>query len=534
MGFSNQNREEIKYKVKGRIFDLLIIGGGLTGASLALDAATRGMSTVLLERSDFASAGSERHSLLTTEQKNYDYKTWKQLEREKSIIQTSFAPLYQSLTGVHLKYRGDQDIKSLVTVRRGILFPFKRKQVDQSLELLRKRDVLKMAPLVNQKDLERGIQFENGLISRSLMTIELLKKANQFGASPLNYFKVIQFIYDDNKKIIGVRAQDQINGQIVSFYAHRVINATGQDLNHTRQLDQVDKKGDYAPTVYQETQFQVKLEKQLLEKAISFNYRKNNRFMTVVPFNKRLIVTVTEPVEQSGTDTKDPETEDIKRYLALCRQVIESDEFKLANVEHVYRSSVAKYQRKSSPNELVDISESGLISVIGTSTLCYRLYASQIIDLIAKRFKQELNVLYSESETETIAMNKNRPVTKNKLLASYDHLSISDQQIIQLLKHYGNETEKLLAYFEKTTQAAEHYQIDHLLCTEIVYAIVKTAVYTPLDFFIRRARLDYELTMIKEQLPGILALFADQLPWTKEERSYFERELRIWLTEQLN
>src|SRR5690625_3319435 len=249
------------------------------------------------------------------------------------------------------------------------------------------------------------------------------------------------------------------------------------------------------------------MKKQLLEKVISFNYRENNRFITAVPFNKRLIVTVTEPVEQSGNYTKDPGIKIIKFYLVLYRQIIESDEFKLANVEHVYRSSVAKYQRKSSPNELVDISESGLISVIGTSTLCYRLYASQIIDLIAKRFKQELNVLYSESETETIAMNKNKPVTKEKLLTSYDHLSISEQQIIQLLKHYGNETEKLLAYFEKTTQAAEHYQIDHLLCTEIVYSIVKTAVYTALDFFIRRERLDHELMLIKEKLPGILAWF---------------------------
>src|SRR5690625_8043343 len=106
------------------------------------------------------------------------------------------------------------------------------------------------------------------------MTIELLKKANQFGASPLNYFKVIQFIYDDNKKIIGVRAQDQINGQIVSFFVHRVINAIGQDLNHTRQLDQVDKKGDYAQTVYQESQFQVKLEKRLLVKTIYCIYQK--------------------------------------------------------------------------------------------------------------------------------------------------------------------------------------------------------------------------------------------------------------------
>lgn len=225
---SKSRRDVASFKTK--TYDVLIIGGGLTGASIALDATTRGMDTALLEMADFGSGGSYRQSMLSFEQGDYYYKTWKDLEVEKETIATNFSALYQHTTGMYVKYRGDLDLKNLTTIKRSLLFPFRKRQTNDTTQVVRAKDIQQFEPLVNLRHLERGFLFESGLINRSLMAIELIKQASQLGTDSVNYLKVIQFIYDQDNQIIGVKAEDQINGDSVSIYARRIINATGKIL----------------------------------------------------------------------------------------------------------------------------------------------------------------------------------------------------------------------------------------------------------------------------------------------------------------
>ena len=133
MKLSNRNREETLQTLKRRRYDLLIIGGGLTGASIALDATTRGMDTVLLDMADFGSGGSFRQSMLSFEQGDYYYKTWKDLDKEKETIATNFSALYQKTTGMYVKYRGDLELKNLSTIKRSLLFPLRKSSASSQL-----------------------------------------------------------------------------------------------------------------------------------------------------------------------------------------------------------------------------------------------------------------------------------------------------------------------------------------------------------------------------------------------------------------
>lgn len=534
MGLSNRNREETKRSLQGQTHDLLIIGGGLTGASIALDAITRGINTVLLEMNDFGSGASARQSMLISEQENDDYKTWKQLEAEKAVIVDNFSTLYQPINGLHLKYKGDLDIKGFATVKKGVLYPFKRRSGYNTSQLIRKKEILNLESQINPVKLERGLLYDNGLIDRSAMTIELLKKANQLGTKMMNYLKAIRFIYDENNQIKGVETEDQITGEVTLIYSHRLINATGHSIDQTKNLDSSTPKTNFSSIINRKTQFLINKITPPTEHVLSFNDNETGAFITAVPFRDQVMITSTEKVSKPIVFDQDVTEEKLNHFLAGFNRLILNQGLTGEQISDVKVAYEINYQSKSDLTDLALISESGLISVLGTSMTSYRLYASKIVDVIAKAFKKELNILYSGSDTKIISINKMNPTPIEDLQQITEPLAIKDDELKEIIDDYGDQAAELLSYFKQCDSYMSRYQIDRLICAELLYCIENTAIYTPLDFFIRRSRLSYDQTNLLNQLNGLLNLLADQLAWTKEERSYFEREMRIWLKNQSN
>ncbi|WP_440896307.1 FAD-dependent oxidoreductase [Amphibacillus sp. Q70] len=534
MGLSNRNREETKRSLQGQTHDLLIIGGGLTGASIALDAVTRGINTVLLEMNDFGSGASARQSMLISEQDNYNYKTWKQLETEKKVIVDNFSALYQPVNGLHIKYKGDLDITGFSTVKKGLLYPFKRRAGYNASQLLRKRETLSLEPQLSPVKLEGGVLYDNGLIDRSAMTIELLKKANQLGTRMMNYLKVIRFIYDENNQIKGVETEDQITGEVTMIYSHRIINATSHSIEQMITLDSSAPKINFSSIINKKTQFLINEVTPPIEHVLSINDSKSGAFITAIPFRDQIMITSTEKVTKPIAFDQNVTEDKLKQLLAVFNRLILNQDL---TVDHLSGVSVAyeiKYQPKSDLAEFALISKSGLISVLGTSMVSYRLYASKIVDAIAKTFKKELNIFYSESDTKLISINKRSQIPVEDLEQIEVPLAIEDDELKDIMNGYGDQAADLLSYFKQCDSYMSSYQIDRLLCAELLYCIENAAIYTPLDFFIRRSRLSYDQINLRNQLNGVLNLLADQLAWTKEERSYFEREMRIWLRNQSN
>lgn len=528
MKLSNRNREETLQILKSKTYDLLIIGGGLTGASIALDATTRGMDTVLLDMADFGSGGSYRQSMLSFEQGDYYYKTWKDLGQEKETIATNFSALYQKTTGMYVKYRGDLDLKNLTTIRRSLLFPLRKRQAAAPLQVMRKKEIQQLEPSINQTQLERGFLFENGIINRSFMAIELIKQANQLGTDSVNYLKVTRFIYDQDKQIIGVEAEDQINGDSVSIYARRVVNATGKNFNQIRKIDVSDQKQSLPQTINKKTLLYLNTTTPPIKCVLTFNDIKRNSYVTLIPGKGNLLMTSVEKLARPQSLASRPTATDINHYLNLLNQVIKDYDFNYDDVADANLTYEVDYQSNNDLANVLMVSDAGLITVLGTETEAYRLYASKIVDYIAKGLKKEVNILYSNSETNVIAINRKKQLE----LERFNSLTIDQADLTELTRLYGDQTIQVLKYYERSEKKAIKHELNRLLCAELLYSIEQTAIYTPLDFFIRRTRISYDLDQVRVQKRGILNLLARQLAWTKEERSYFERELNIWLTEQ--
>lgn len=534
MGFENRSREEMMQDFQDQTHDLLIIGGGLSGASLALDATTRGMKVGLLEMADYGSDTTLHQSMLLTEQESHDLKTWKQLRSEGRSISNNFSALYKIDNGLHLKYKSEYKHKNMPIIRRGLLYPFKIHDRDYPIQVVRKDKVLNLEKQVNPDQLEGGLLQENGIINRSRMTTALLKTTKNLGAKMLNYFKVTRFLYDENKLINGVEAEDQINGEHINIYARRVINTAGNQLVDVNKIDTFSQKLEWKTPINKKTELLITAKSLMIEHTLFFHHPKRRAFITIGKNEGQLVVTVTEQLTDSTTLEQMNQRPELNAWLEILNWIFPDQSFTNVDVLNTQVNYEQKYQDKINPENYLHISKSGLITALGTSWVASRLYASQIIDTISRSFVKEFNILYAKPKTNVISINKHNQLSIDELRKLGEKTVFCDDQLLMIAHYYGDLTDDFLKYFNKFKHIIQPYQIESLLAAELIYHLKTGSIYTPLDFFIRRVRFSYEKRDLLDQLGDVLNFLADQLNWSKEERSYFERESKIWLNNPEN
>src|SRR5690606_8709205 len=192
--------------------------------------------------------------------------------------------------------------------------------------------------------------------------------ANQLGTAAVNYLRVTQFIYDYDDQIIGVVAEDQINGDTVSIYARRIINATGKYFNRIRKLDVSDQQQQLPPNLNKKTIMYLNTPIPPINRILSFNDAKRDAYVTIIPAKGNLLLTSVEKLVQPTTLSSQPLESDIDHYLNLLKQVIKDEEFTVNDVTDVNLTYEVQYESNNDLSSLVMVSDAGLISVIGTGT----------------------------------------------------------------------------------------------------------------------------------------------------------------------
>lgn len=205
--FSNLDRADIIQKMSKEPYDLVVIGGGITGGGIALDAAARGLKVALVEKGDFASGTSSKSTKLIhgglRYLKQFDFWLVKEVGSERAIVhklaphlvlpEKMLLPLIENgsygkwLTSVGLKV---YDILAQVTG-------------DDKRKMLEKKEALKLEPLLPKKILKGAGYYAEYRTDDARLTIENIKTALQYGAKALNYAKVSDFIYKKRRSSRG-------------------------------------------------------------------------------------------------------------------------------------------------------------------------------------------------------------------------------------------------------------------------------------------------------------------------------------------
>lgn len=543
--FSSLKRDDTLKMLQDETLDLLIIGGGITGAGIALDAVTRGMKTGLVEMQDFAAGTSSRSTKLVHGGLRYlqqfEVKLVAEVGKEREIVyengphvttpERMLLPFHQGGTfGPFTTNIGLLVYDLLAGVKRS-----------ERREILQPEKAIELEPLINREGLKGAGYYVEYKTDDARLTIEVLKKAVEHGAHAMNYTKVTEFIYDQSK-VIGAVIEDQITGKTNKIYAKKVINAAGPWVDELREFDE-SKQGK---TLHLTKGAHLVFDKETfpLDQAVYFD-APDGRMIFAIPRDEITYVGTTDTDYQGDLSHPIVTAED-RDYL------LESINFMFPSLnlnKNDVRSSWAGLrplisEEGKSPDEIsrkdeIFVSNSGLISMAGGKLTGYRKMAEDVVNLVVKQFKKEEGVLYSKSETihmpisggelggsNGFALFKQQKMAKGKLLG------LDKQTTNKLIQRYGANVDQIFYCLEENKHEARQEEIDPIVFAELLYALEYELAYKPEDFFIRRTgALFFEIDWIKQHQENVIRYLGKTLNWTAADQEKYSNELNKLVSE---
>ena len=226
-----------------KVWDVIVVGGGATGLGTALDAASRGYQTLLLEQADFAKGTSSRSTKLVHGGVRYlaqgNISLVREALYERGLLIKNAAHLVKNESFIIPNYEWWSGAYytiglTLYDLLAGKLSFGRSKHIS-------KEETIKRLPSVQQKGLYGGVIYHDGQFDDARLAINLAQTCLEQGATVLNYFKVKDLLKTDGK-ICGVIAKDVESGKIYQFKSRAVVNATGVFVDDLLQKDEPHKK----------------------------------------------------------------------------------------------------------------------------------------------------------------------------------------------------------------------------------------------------------------------------------------------------
>jgi len=243
--FSSIDRSSILADMEKEVHDLFIIGGGITGAGIALDAATRGLKTALVEMQDFAAGTSSRSTKLVhgglRYLKQFEVGLVAEVGKERAIVYENGPHVTTPEWMLLPLHKGGTFGKFSTSIGLRVYDYLAGVKKSERRSMLSVDETLAKEPLIKKDGLKGGGYYVEYRTDDARLTIEVMKKAIESGAKAVNYAKVKSFIYGD-EKVKGVKVVDQLTGKEYKIHAKKIVNATGPWVDKMREADN-SKKG---------------------------------------------------------------------------------------------------------------------------------------------------------------------------------------------------------------------------------------------------------------------------------------------------
>jgi len=509
-------------------FDLLVIGGGITGAGIALDAAARGLKTALVEKEDFASGTSSRSTKLIHGGLRYlkqlEFALVKEVGSERAIVhklaphlvvpEKMLLPLYEKrglgywLTSIGLK---------IYDWLAGV------KPEDQR-KMLTRLQTLNHEPLLKKDDVKGGAIYAEYRTDDARLTIEIIKLASQKGACVVNYTELTDFKYN-NSKVSGAMLVDHATGNVFSIYADVIVNATGPWVDELRIINQ-SREGKQLHLT-KGVHIVVPFHRLPVHQAIYFDVP-DGRMIFAIPRGRVTYIGTTDTDYHGNKNAVLATREDVNYILHAVNETFPSVLLTLADVEsswaglrpliHEEGKSASELSRK---DEIFE-SSTGLISIAGGKLTGYRKMAERVVDkVIDQQFEDrdlkscttDKMILPGGDFTEYSEVKK----LEAELAGKLGTLNQRGNEATNLVHLYGTQSKTIVAYLEQH-QTSEPEQ--DLVLAKAWYAVQYEMAITPLDFINRRSGLLYfNHPKMMRNLQAVIAYFASEFNWSNEEKT---------------
>ncbi|NJB71274.1 glycerol-3-phosphate dehydrogenase [Saonia flava] len=543
--FSNLDREKNIQKLSRDVYDLVVIGGGITGGGIALDAASRGLKVALVEKGDFASGTSSKSTKLIhgglRYLKQFDFWLVKEVGSERAIVH-KLAPhlVLPEKMLLPLIEHGSYG-KWLTSIGLKVYDILAQVEGDDQRKMLEKKEALKLEPLLPKKILKGAGYYAEYRTDDARLTIENIKTSLKYGVVALNYIQVNDFIYKD-EIVAGVKAIDVVSGLELNINSKYVINAAGPWVDELRTVNKSNQGKRLHLTKGVHLVFPHK--KLPVKQSVYFDIP-DGRMMFAIP---RGNVTYIGTTDTNYAQNKNKITVDMADAIYLISAV--NNMFPEINLEmsdiisswaglrpliHEEGKSASELSRKDE----IFVSDTGLISIAGGKLTGYRKMAERTVDLISKRIKEDYEMELKPCTTDKIPLcgndfKKYKHVKKyiTEIFERIKEYGFTEYDAWFLVTTYGKQTETVLEFFNsikekdiyiKMAKAELHFGIDYEL------------VLTPMDFFVRRTgRLYFDIENIKKLIDPVLEEFKIIFKLEDSTIGVYKKELEETIEEHSN
>jgi glycerol-3-phosphate dehydrogenase len=498
--FSVADREQILTRLRNETFDLLIIGGGITGAGIALDAASRGLKTALIEKNDFAFGTSSRSTKLIHGGLRYlkqlEFGLVREVGSERAVVhylaphlvvpEKMLLPLSEKKgLGYWLTSIGLRVYDYLAGVK-----------AEDQRRMLTKMQTLRYEPLLKTDDVNGGAIYAEYRTDDARLTIEVVKAAVQHGACILNYAKANDFIYHENL-IGGASVTDLLTNESFIIESKVVVSAAGPWVDQLRNIN--NSRHGKRLHLTKGVHIVVPHKKFPVRQAIYFDVE-DGRMIFSIPRGRTTYIGTTDTTYTGNLDEVLTTGADAQYLLnavnanfptvKLSLDDIESSWAGLRPLIHEDGKSTSELSRK---DEIFE-SDTGLISIAGGKLTGYRKMAERIVNLVIKKHFQ--GKVYKPCYTHKLKLNggdfSSRKEVSRYISSVAEKLSASESPLLTaryLVENYGHQTDQILSMTE-ADESSGPFEL-RLLLAELNFAIQFEMVASLQDFFVRRTGLLY-------------------------------------------
>ena len=447
--FNKRSRPLIFRQLAAEKFDLLVIGGGITGASVFRDAALRGMRVALVEAKDFASATSGRSSKLIHGGLRYIKNlglglAWESCHERNLHIRLN-KRLVRPLPFLVPLYGRQRWLMRLGMLAYEALSGFNNYRFHSFLS---REETLSLAPALPAHGLTGGCLYYDAVINDSRWTMEVLKDGVANGGVAVNYAPVTQLL-NENGQVRGARVHDELSGSDHDIRARVVVNATGiftdQIRDHTAKPKRRLSKGTHL--VFAEADVP-------LSTTIVFSSPLDGRSLFLAKHEECFLYGTSDHWEEANPDLPIPASRDVDYLLASLNRFMPEAQLDRSKVQFVYsgfRPLFANGKGKSNPSEVtradhIEESAAGLVSVTGGKLTTARITAERVLARVIKLIGRDRS--WSNCRTHEVSIGG------------------TNEAVAESLAYWVRRCPRLTAYFRVLYQ---RYGLDaNEICGEVV------------------------------------------------------------------
>jgi glycerol-3-phosphate dehydrogenase len=547
---------------ESEIYDLLVIGGGATGAGIALDAVTRGLRVAVVERDDFSSGTSSKSTKLVHGGVRYlekavwelDYNQYKlvreALRERKYFLDT--APHLSSWLPIMLPldrwwkapyYWAGTKCYDLLAGSEGI----------ETSYFLTKSKALDAFPMLKRTDLVGALVYYDGAHNDSRMNVSLAMTAALYGATVVNHMEVTALEKDANGQLFGAKVKDLVaekNGKPTPEFnirARGIVNATGPFTDSIRKMDERDTMEIVAPSsgVHVVLPGYYSPQKMgLIDPRTS-----DGRVIFFLPWQGNTIAgttdapTIVTPNPIAGEDEIDWILSEIRHYLSPDINVRRGDVLAAwSGIRPLVKDPAAKNTESLVRNHLINVSPSGLLTCAGGKWTTYRQMAEEAVDeaitsfnLKPRPYPNAPDVSGTEMVDDGARLDGTCQTHQVKLIGAH---GFSKTLFINLIQHFGVETEVAkhltesygdrawtVATLSSPTEKRFPVRGERIsplypfVDGEVRYAVRHEYAQTAVDVLARRTRLAFlNAQAALEALPKVIDIMGAELGWDSKRK----------------